>query len=217
MNTTIVAALKQLFIALAGISIVGATVATGTVGATNLVSKFTQKEQKIAQVQESEQQKTVAIEKIETIAKTSIRVSPSVAPVKKALTSSLSLTVTPSPASSVQTNSGCIVTLFGKQYDVTTLQQTHSGGNIFNCGTDMTVTYQGKHGTNMSRMQQYLVNTTGTSGTSGTSGSTGASGATNTSIKNDDRDDEEHENEERKQEMEKVLESAKKELEHEDD
>jgi hypothetical protein len=51
----------------------------------------------------------------------------------------------------------CVVTLFGQQYDVTTLQSTHSGGNIFVCGTDMTTTYTNKHGVNVSRMTQYLI------------------------------------------------------------
>lgn len=64
----------------------------------------------------------------------------------------------------------CIVTLFGQQYDVTTLQSTHSGGNVFNCGTDTTAAYQQKHGTNVSMMQPYLViNTVGTTGSTGNS------------------------------------------------
>lgn len=51
----------------------------------------------------------------------------------------------------------CIVTLFGVQYDVSPLQTGHTGGNIFVCGTDMTATYQGMHGTNVSRMTAYLL------------------------------------------------------------
>ncbi|MFZ2199309.1 MAG: hypothetical protein WAV40_00795 [Microgenomates group bacterium] len=51
----------------------------------------------------------------------------------------------------------CIVTLFGVQYDVSPLQTGHTGGNIFVCGTDMTATYQGMHGTNVSRMVSYLL------------------------------------------------------------
>lgn len=59
----------------------------------------------------------------------------------------------------------CIVTLFSKKFDVTPLQTSHSGGNIFNCGTDMTAVYQSQHGNDLSRMQPYLVsdNTSGTS------------------------------------------------------
>lgn len=55
------------------------------------------------------------------------------------------------------TSSSCIITLFGKQYDVTALQASHTGGNIFACGTDMTATYQAMHGTDVSRMIPYLV------------------------------------------------------------
>lgn len=52
---------------------------------------------------------------------------------------------------------GCVITVFSKQYDVAPLQGTHSGGNIFVCGSDMTASYQGKHGTDVARMQPYLV------------------------------------------------------------
>jgi hypothetical protein len=62
----------------------------------------------------------------------------------------------------------CIITLFGKQYDVTQLRVTHSGGDIFKCGTDMTTTYQNQHGTNMNRMANYLY--TGTASTPTPSG-----------------------------------------------
>lgn len=56
--------------------------------------------------------------------------------------------------------SNCIVTLFGKQYDVSPLRGDHPGGNIFTCGTDMTSVYQGEHGTSVSRMQPYLIPST---------------------------------------------------------
>ncbi len=65
---------------------------------------------------------------------------------------------TPTPSKTtvaIDTSNKCIVTLFGKLYDVTNLRSSHSGGDIFSCGTDMTTTYQGKHGTNMSRMSAY--------------------------------------------------------------
>lgn len=54
----------------------------------------------------------------------------------------------------------CIVTIFGQQYDVTSLQTNHTGGNIFVCGTDMTTTYQSMHGTDVSRMLPYLITPT---------------------------------------------------------
>jgi hypothetical protein len=53
----------------------------------------------------------------------------------------------------------CIVTIFGKQYDVAPLQTSHSGGNVFTCGTDMSSVYQGMHGTNISKIASFLVNT----------------------------------------------------------
>lgn len=55
------------------------------------------------------------------------------------------------------TTTPCIITVFGKQYDVTAFQNSHSGGNVFNCGADMTSTYQSAHGTNVSRLQPYLI------------------------------------------------------------
>lgn len=51
----------------------------------------------------------------------------------------------------------CIITLFGQQYDVTSLQSAHTGGNIFVCGTDMTASYQSMHGTDATRMIPYLI------------------------------------------------------------
>lgn len=52
---------------------------------------------------------------------------------------------------------GCIITLFGGKYDVTRLRQTHSGGDVFTCGADMTAIYQSRHGTNLSMMEKYKV------------------------------------------------------------
>jgi hypothetical protein len=52
----------------------------------------------------------------------------------------------------------CIVTISDKKYDVTSLRVTHPGGDVFVCDTDMTKSYQNQHGSNMRRMQRYLVN-----------------------------------------------------------
>lgn len=62
----------------------------------------------------------------------------------------------------VTAGGNCVVTLFGQQYDVTFLKSSHSGGDIFRCGTDMTTSYQDKHGSNLSRMQNYLIGSNGT-------------------------------------------------------
>lgn len=51
----------------------------------------------------------------------------------------------------------CLVTIFGKTYDVGPLQTGHSGGNIFTCNTDMSNVYQSQHGTNVSRISSFLV------------------------------------------------------------
>lgn len=64
----------------------------------------------------------------------------------------------PTSATNPQTgNNRCIVTLSGQQYDITSLLTTHSGGNVFTCNSDMTASYQQRHGTNTSMMQPYLV------------------------------------------------------------
>lgn len=53
----------------------------------------------------------------------------------------------------------CIITVFGVQYDVTPLQTSHTGGNVFVCGTDMTTLYQAQHGINVDRLIPYLITT----------------------------------------------------------
>lgn len=53
----------------------------------------------------------------------------------------------------------CIITVFGVQYDVASLRTTHSGGDIFQCGTDMSATYQARHGTDVTRLRPYRVTT----------------------------------------------------------
>ncbi|MEK7165682.1 MAG: hypothetical protein AAB874_02645, partial [Patescibacteria group bacterium] len=61
----------------------------------------------------------------------------------------------------------------GRQYDVTPLKSTHSGGDIFQCGTDMTAVYQKQHGTDTSRMTAYLITTGSTTTTPPQSGNSG--------------------------------------------
>ncbi|MCA9375056.1 hypothetical protein KC622_01855 [Candidatus Dojkabacteria bacterium] len=53
----------------------------------------------------------------------------------------------------------CIITIQGHQYDVTQLRRTHSGGDIFICGTDMTQTFFSMHNSQLlnGQMQRYLV------------------------------------------------------------
>ncbi len=64
-------------------------------------------------------------------------------------------TVQPTP---VPTPSGCIVTIDSVKYDVTRLRSTHSGGDIFSCGTDMSQTFWSRHNNRiLQRMQQYKI------------------------------------------------------------
>ncbi|MCX6730628.1 MAG: hypothetical protein NTZ55_02165 [Candidatus Roizmanbacteria bacterium] len=94
------------------------------------------------------------------------------------------LLIPTTPAAQSRTTSSkvqCSVTLFGKQYDVTNLRSTHSGGNIFNCGTDMTAIYQGRHGSDLSRMQQYLITSGGTTSSSSSSSSNGSNNTSSNS------------------------------------
>ncbi len=58
-------------------------------------------------------------------------------------------------AAVVDTANRCIITLFGKSYDISSLRSTHSGGDVFTCGADMTSKYQGKHGSSVSMMSRY--------------------------------------------------------------
>jgi hypothetical protein len=75
---------------------------------------------------------------------------------------SFALVPLPQPSPTPLSSSGCIITLSGKQYDVTPLRSSHPGGDIFVCGTDMTASYNSRHGSDLSRMTKYQVtNTTG--------------------------------------------------------
>ena len=76
--------------------------------------------------------------------------------------SSETSSTTSSSTSSIVTSNKCIVTIKGSKYDVTTLRNTHSGGDIFNCNTDMSTTFTNQHGNDLARIKQYLVTTTGT-------------------------------------------------------
>ena len=107
----------------------------------------------------------------------------------------------------INPSSLCIITLSGNTFDVTKLRVTHSGGDIFKCGTDMTSVYIGRHGTDMSRMAKYaysgaaISNPTGTTGTTNPTGTPTTSGTT---VKSEDREDEhENDNENQKDEEER--------------
>ena len=79
-------------------------------------------------------------------------IAPTPKPTTK-VTPKATVKVTPKPTVST----ACIITVSGKRYDVTRLRSTHSGGNIFKCGTDMTNTYQQMHGTSVKLISRYLI------------------------------------------------------------
>lgn len=66
-------------------------------------------------------------------------------------------TVAPTPASSVThptKNSGCIIQIDGVRYEVSSLQRTHSGGNVFTCGSDMSAIFWGRYNQKILQMMQ---------------------------------------------------------------
>jgi hypothetical protein len=58
---------------------------------------------------------------------------------------------------SVQPITTCIITVDGLKYDVQQLRSTHTGGDVFKCGTDMSSVFHGKHGESVKRIEKYLV------------------------------------------------------------
>lgn len=73
-------------------------------------------------------------------------------------TGSTSTGTTTSGSTSGSTKETCIITVLGKQYDVQPLRGRHPGGDVFECGTDMTSTFQGQHGGDIGRLEPYKVN-----------------------------------------------------------
>jgi len=49
------------------------------------------------------------------------------------------------PAAAPTTDSRCLISVDGQRYDVTSFRNTHSGGNIFQCGADMSATFHNQH------------------------------------------------------------------------
>lgn len=139
--------------------------------------------------------------------------------------SSIITTSTKTPTTSnISTIGKCIITLSGSQYDVTPLQTSHSGGNIFTCGTDMTSVYIAQHGNNFSRMQGYLITSSSpsqsngsTSTASGNSSSGSSSSLSGREIEDKDEDSSVRESETDKKEEEKQRESEKHALEQQNE
>lgn len=52
----------------------------------------------------------------------------------------------------------CIIVIDGVKYDVTDFRKIHSGGDIFQCGSDMSDIFHGQHNdSTLQKMQQYRV------------------------------------------------------------
>jgi hypothetical protein len=51
----------------------------------------------------------------------------------------------------------CIITIDGQRYDVQTIRNTHTGGDVFQCGTDMSAVFHEKHGDRLQMIQKYLI------------------------------------------------------------
>ena len=56
------------------------------------------------------------------------------------------------------TDSRCIISIDGSRYDVTVFRNIHSGGNIFQCGADMSAIFHGQHPDSyLQRIAQYRI------------------------------------------------------------
>lgn len=76
--------------------------------------------------------------KAPTVAKTTVSPTPVAATPKPTTAATATPAPTPTPAAS-----GCVVTIDGASYNITSLVKSHSGGNVFKCGTDMSGTFNG--------------------------------------------------------------------------
>ena len=51
----------------------------------------------------------------------------------------------------------CIISVFGKEYDIGPFRKIHPGGDIFKCGEDMTETFMNQHGKDVERIQKFII------------------------------------------------------------
>lgn len=68
-------------------------------------------------------------------------------------------TVTPTAVLTIPTvDSRCIIAIDGVKYDISQYQYQHSGGNIFQCGTDMSAVFHNRHSNQfLQYMQQFRI------------------------------------------------------------
>lgn len=55
----------------------------------------------------------------------------------------------------MQNEEKCIIIINGEKYDFTEFKKKHPGGDIFNCGTDMTTAFMANHGNDLKRLQPF--------------------------------------------------------------
>lgn len=192
----IVSFITKNIISILGVTILtGTTVATSALGVVKVANSFHSTNLEVPH--EQQEQTSSSSQSINQSSFQTTRPNPIA--LKTSSSSSSMPTSTSGSSSSTNTNSQCIITLFGNKYDVTSLTTTHSGGNVFSCGTDMTTVYQGQHGTNLSRMQPYLI-TSNSGGTTSSSGQTiggpsldNSTGEKESHLNKNEDHDEEHE------------------------
>ncbi|HXK52828.1 hypothetical protein H6802_01670 [Candidatus Nomurabacteria bacterium] len=72
------------------------------------------------------------------------------------LTKTLDTGQKPETLSNLET---CIITINSQKYDVTNFKDLHSGGDIFECNTDMTAVFNSQHGRGILRqMEKFKIN-----------------------------------------------------------
>jgi len=69
------------------------------------------------------------------------------------------VSVTPTITPTVDPLAGhCLVYVDGTRYDLTEFRDIHSGGNIFQCGTDMSDIFHGQHPSSfLAKISQYKI------------------------------------------------------------
>lgn len=122
--------------------------------------------------------------------------------------------------SQTETTSGCIIKVFEKNYDITSFRNTHPGGDVFICGTDMSATYTKAHGTNVASLAKYA--TTALLSSSSITQTNSQNGNTIGSFENEEEheDEEEHDEEDRHFEdddHDEDEDEEENEIEHDDD
>ena len=100
-----------------------------------------------------------------------IGISPTTTPVKKVVKKTItpktvapanqtvtSTTTADAPVAAPTTDNRCIIVVDGARYDISSFRNLHSGGNIFQCGSDMSAVFHQQHDNSyLGRMSQYKI------------------------------------------------------------